>query len=49
MFDKRQERKSTGKQDAPHNNEVLGLYQISIQPLLTPPLERGLNKEIKDV
>ncbi len=29
MIDKRQERKSTGKQDAPHNNEVLGLYQIS--------------------
>lgn len=37
MFDKRQELISTGKQDAPHNSEVLGLYQISIQPLLTPP------------
>lgn len=40
MFDKRQELISTGKQDAPHNNEVLGLYQISIQPLLTPPQKR---------
>ena len=52
MLDKRQERICAGKQDAPHNSEALGLYQISIQRLLiptTPKVVVGLNKVVKDV